>query len=62
MAEVNTKQWWISELNAILLGSNFEAIDNPTVNEDNVVVVEKGTTRPHHIVIKNIIYILLLRS
>ena len=52
MAEVNTKQWWISELNAILLGSNFEAIDNPTVNEDNVVVVEKGTTRPHHIGIK----------
>ena len=39
MAEVNTKQWWISELNAILLGSNFEAIDNPTVNEDNVVVI-----------------------
>ena len=52
MAEVNTKQWWISELNAILLGSNFEAIENPTVNEDNVVVVEKGTTRPHHIGIK----------
>jgi len=53
MAEVNTKQWWISELNAILAGSNFEAIDNPTVNEDNVVVVEKGTTRPHHIGIKS---------
>lgn len=52
MAEVNTKQWWISELNAILAGSDFEAIDNPTVNEDNVVVVEKGTTRPHHIGIK----------
>ena len=52
MAEVNTKQWWISELNVILAGSNFEAIDNPTVNEDNVVVVEKGTTRPHHIGIK----------
>ena len=53
MAEVNTKQWWISELNVILAGSNFEAIDNPTVNEDNVVVVEKGTTRPHHIGIKS---------
>ena len=52
MAEVNTKQWWISELNVILAGSNFEAIDNPTVNEDNVVVVAKGTTRPHHIGIK----------
>ena len=26
MAEVNTKQWWISELNVILAGSNFEAI------------------------------------
>ena len=53
MAGVNTKQWWISELNVILAGSNFEAIDNPTVNEDNVVVVEKGTTRPHHIGIKS---------
>jgi hypothetical protein len=52
MAEVNTKQWWISELNAILAGSDYEAIDNPTVKENNVVVVKIGTTKPHHIGIK----------
>ena len=52
MAEVNTKQWWISEFNKILAGSAYEAIDNPTEKEDNTVVVLKGTTRPHHIGIK----------
>ena len=52
MAEVNTKQWWISEFNKILAGSAYEAIDNPTVKEDNTVVVLKGTTRPHHIGVK----------
>ena len=52
MSEFNTKQWWISEFNAILASSNYEAIDNPTVTEDNVIVVMKGTTKPHHIGIK----------
>ena len=52
MAEVNTKQWWISEFNKILAGSAYEAIDNPTEKEDNTVVVLKGTTRPHHIGVK----------
>ena len=52
MSEFNTKQWWISEFNAILAGSNYEAIDNPTITEDNVIVVMKGTTKPHHIGIK----------
>ena len=49
MAEVNTKQWWISELTAILAGSDYEAIDNPTVKENNVVVVKIGTAKPQYI-------------
>ena len=52
MPEFNTKQWWIDEFNAILADSDYEAIDNPTVTEDNVIVVTKGTTKPHHIGIK----------
>lgn len=52
MAEINEKQWWIERLNMILADSKYEAIENPTVNENNVVVVEKGTQRPHHIGIK----------
>lgn len=54
MAQKNTKQWWIDELNAILADSPYEAIDNPTVTENNVVVVTKGTQKPHLIGIKPI--------
>ena len=52
MFQENTKQWWINEFNLILAGSDYEAIDNPTVTEDNVIVVRKGTTKPHHIGLK----------
>ena len=52
MSEVNTKQWWISEFNKILAGSDYEAIDNPTVKENNVIVVLKGTKKPHLINVK----------
>lgn len=48
----NTKQWWIKQLNEILNGSKYVALDNPTITEDNVIVVEKGTQRPHYIGIK----------
>ena len=52
MAENNTKQWWISEFNKILAGSEFEAIDNPTVKENNVIVVRKNTYKPQLINVK----------
>ena len=52
MPEVNTKQWWISEFNKILAGSEFEAIDNPTLKENNVIVVKKGTIKPQLINVK----------
>lgn len=45
MAELNTKQWWIDEFNAILSGTSYEAIDNPTVKENNVIVVLKGDAK-----------------
>ena len=52
MLDTSSKQWWINEFNKILVGSPYEAIDNPTVNEDNTVVVLRGTTRPHYIGVK----------
>ena len=50
--EKNTKPWWIKQLNEIFNGSKYVAIDNPTITEDNVIVIEKGTQRPHYIGIK----------
>ena len=50
--DMNSKEWWIDELNGLLVGSAFEAIDNPTATEDNVIVVSKGTTKPHYMGIK----------
>lgn len=47
-----TKSWWVEKLNGILLGSEYEAIENPTFNEGNVVVVANGSTRPHYIGVK----------
>lgn len=47
--DYNTKKWWIRKLNDILEGSEYEAIDNPTVKEKNVVVVKKGSTKQHFI-------------
>ena len=52
MAELNTKQWWINEFNKILAGSAYEAIDNPTTKENNVIVVVKGTHKPQLINVK----------
>lgn len=50
MTDFNTKQWWINEFNAILEKSNYEAIDNPNKNENNVVVVTRGTQEPPHFI------------
>ena len=47
-----TKEWWISRLNDILQESEYEAIINPTVSENNVVVIRKGITKRHYIGIK----------
>lgn len=47
-----TKSWWVEKLNGILLGSEYEAIENPTFKEGNVVVVANGSTRPHYIGVK----------
>ena len=51
-ADFNTKEWWIRKLNVILKDSDYIAIDNPTVKENNVVVIKKGTLLPHFVGIK----------
>ena len=51
-ADFNTKEWWIKKLNVILKDSDYIAIDNPTVKENNVVVIKKGTLLPHFVGIK----------
>lgn len=51
-ADFNTKEWWIRNLNVILKDSDYMAIDNPTVKENNVVVIKKGTLLPHYIGLK----------
>ena len=51
-ADFNTKEWWIRKLNVILKDSDYMAIDNPTVKENNVVVIKKGTLLPHYIGLK----------
>ena len=51
-ADFNTKEWWIRKLNSILKDSDYIAIDNPSVKENNVVVIKKGTLLPHYIGLK----------
>ena len=51
-ADFNTKEWWIKKLNVILKDSDYIAIDNPTVKENNVVVIKKDTLLPHFVGIK----------
>jgi DNA polymerase III delta prime subunit len=51
-ADFDTKEWWIKKLNVILKDSDYIAIDNPTVKENNVVVIKKGTLLPHFVGIK----------
>lgn len=48
----NTKEWWIGKLNVILKDSEYIAIENPTENEKNIVVIKEGSLLPHYIGIK----------
>ena len=52
MANIYSKQWWINKITPILEGSKYEIVENPTEREKNVIIVLKGTTKPHFVGIR----------